>query len=298
MGESTALQCLSRFCDAVYKEFGATYMRRANEDDVRRILAINGARGFPGMLGSIDCMHWTCKNCPSAWKGQFQGRDKTPTLVLEAVASQDTWIWHSFFGISGKLNDLTIVQRSPVFDDLLNGTAPQVDFIVNGHQYNMTYYLTDGIYPSWATFVSAIANPITHMEAKFTQLQESCRKDVERAFGVLQARFAIIRNPALAHKRSTLGQIMDCCITLHNMIVEDERHTYRNYDSEIESMRMEFEQDTRESIGEFDDGIHIIRASSTINSINDYMKMNRQLHSANTHDQLTADLIQHIWRLR
>ena len=82
------------------------------------------------------------------------------------------------------------------------------------------------------------------------------------------------------------------------MIVEDERHTYRNYDSEIESMRMEFEQDTRESIGDFDNGIRIRRASSTINSIDNYMNMNRQMHNPNTHDQLTADLIQHIWRLR
>ncbi|XP_073525430.1 uncharacterized protein [Phyllobates terribilis] len=298
MGESTALECLSRFCDAVFAEFGATYMRRANEDDVRRILAINGARGFPGMLGSIDCMHWTWKNCPTAWHGQFQGKSKTPTLVLEAVATQDTWIWHSFFGVSGKFNDISIVQRSPVFEDLLNGTTPQVEYTVNGHQYTMPYYLTDGIYPSWATFVSAIANPITHMESKFSQLQESCRKDVERAFGVLQARFAIIRNPALAHNRSTLRKIMDCCITLHNMIVEDERHTYRNYDSEMESVRMEFEQDTRESVGDLNDGIRIRRASSIINSLDDYMNMHRQMHSVNTHERLTSDLMQHIWRLR
>ena len=131
LGESTVLKCLSHFCDAVVAEFGPTYMRRANEVDVRRILAINAARGFVGMLGSIDCMHWTWKNCPKAWHGQFQGRSKKPTLVLEAVASQDTWIWHSFFGISGKYNDLSIVQRSPVFDDLLNGTAPQINFEVN-----------------------------------------------------------------------------------------------------------------------------------------------------------------------
>ena len=156
MGESTALQCLSRFCDIVVAKFGATYMRRANEEDVQRILSINGARGFPGMLGSIDCMHWTWKNCPKGWAGQFQGKSGSPTLVLEAVASQDTWIWHSFFGVSGKSNDLTIVQRSPVFDDLLNGTAPHVEFTVNGHQYTMPYYLTDGIYPAWSTFVSEI----------------------------------------------------------------------------------------------------------------------------------------------
>ena len=293
LGESTALMCLSRFCDAVVAEFGPTYMRRANEADLRKILLINGARGFPGMIGSIDCMHWTWKNCPKAWHGQFQGKSKKPTLVLEAVATQDTWIWHSFFGVSGKYNDLSIVQRSPVFDDLLNGTAPQVSFEVNGHHYDMPYYLTDGIYPSWATFVSAWPNPVTHKEAKFSERQESCRKDVERAFGVLQARFAIIRNPALAHNKATLKKIMDCCITLHNMIVEDERHTYLNYDEEIE----EFEKDTREHVPEVINGVRIQRMQSTINSIPEYMKNFRQMHSLVKHDELTRDLMEHIWRL-
>ncbi|CAN1249305.1 hypothetical protein LINPERPRIM_LOCUS7101 [Linum perenne] len=43
------------------------------------------------MIGSIDCMHWEWKNCP-AWDGQCTGYKKKPTIVLEAVASYDTWI--------------------------------------------------------------------------------------------------------------------------------------------------------------------------------------------------------------
>ena len=56
---------------------------------------------------------------------------------------------------------------------------------------------------------------------------------MERAFGVLQAGFAIVRNPALSWDPMKVGMIMKACIILHNMIVEDERDTYSPYGYEI-----------------------------------------------------------------
>ena len=44
------------------------------------------------MLGSLDCMHWTWKNCPKAWHGQYCGKGGDATIVFEAVASEDLWI--------------------------------------------------------------------------------------------------------------------------------------------------------------------------------------------------------------
>ena len=60
-------------------------------------------------------------------------------------------------------------------------------------------------------------------------MQEAQRKDVERAFGVLQKRFGIIRGLLEYWKPETLWQIMTCCIILHNMIIEDERGMSENF---------------------------------------------------------------------
>jgi hypothetical protein len=48
-------------------------------------------------------------------------------------------------------------------------------------------------------------------------------KDVERAFGVLQAKWKILHRSARLWNKKVLNSIMRACIILHNMVVEDER---------------------------------------------------------------------------
>nr|XP_023897898.1 uncharacterized protein LOC112009792 [Quercus suber] len=103
------------------------------------------------------------------------------------------------------------------------GHAPSMDYSINGYDYTMGYYLADGIYPSWSTFVKTIPYPQGRKNSLFSTSQESTRKDVECAFGVLQARFAIIRGLARLWRTEALDYIMKACIILHNMIIEDER---------------------------------------------------------------------------
>ena len=58
--------------------------------------------------------------------------------------------------------------------------------------------------------------------------------DVEWVFGVLQSRFTIIHGPTHFWDTGEIKNIIYACITLHNMIVEDERDIYQNiidYDS-------------------------------------------------------------------
>ena len=115
MGESTIIECLKHFVKVVVEVFSEQYLRAPNAEDTARLMAINHARGWPGMLGSIDCMHRKWDKCPAAWRGAYTGHKDGPTMILEAVASQDLWIWHAFFGLPGSLNDVNVLRRSPLF---------------------------------------------------------------------------------------------------------------------------------------------------------------------------------------
>ena len=137
IGESTAIESLKKFVEALISIFFYDYLRLLNNNDIARLLTIGQNPGFPGMLGNIDCMHWKWKNCLSAWKGQYAGHIREATTILEVVASYDLWIWHAFFGLPGSYNDINVLERFSVFAELAQGRTPQVNYSINGNDYSM-----------------------------------------------------------------------------------------------------------------------------------------------------------------
>ncbi|XP_058742282.1 uncharacterized protein LOC131614742 [Vicia villosa] len=222
IGESTSIECLQRFVQGVNAVFGAEYLRKPNNTDVEHLLQMGESRGFLGMLGSIDCMHWEWKNYPVAWKGQYCRGDH------------------------GSNNDVNVLNQSNVFNDILEGHAP------NGEKKKL-----------------------------FAQHQESARKDVERTFGVLQSRFAIIRGPARAWHMETLKYTIYACIILHNMIVEDERHTYGgNFDYSYDNV-------DNNSTTEIFSGPHPNLATR--------LQRRASICEKQVHRQLQGDLVEYVW---
>lgn len=80
--------------------------------------------------------------------------------------------------------------------------------------------MVDGIYPKKVIFVQTIHEPQGGALEHFVQTQEVCWKDVERAFGVLQACFAIVQNPSSVWDPDCERRFEGLCV-LHNMIIDD-----------------------------------------------------------------------------
>ncbi|GJS41339.1 ALP1-like protein [Tanacetum coccineum] len=225
LNERTSRTTLDHFCQAVMQIYGPEYLRKPTVTDVEKLyLHHEEKHGFPVMLGSIDCTDWEWFGCPYAFKAQYVRRDHGPNsfILLEAVASQDLWIWHAFFGVDGSNNDndINVLYQSPLFNDLKTGRAPEIPFEENSVTYRSGYYLVDGIYLELAPLVKTITEPADddHKRILYKQKQESARKDVERAFGVLKKKWAILVNPTRALKKERIINMMYACIILHNMI--------------------------------------------------------------------------------
>ena len=63
------------------------------------------------------------------------------------------------FWLLGLNNDINVLEWSHIFNDLAEGRAVAVHYSINSHDYIMRYYLADGIYTKWATFVKKISFP-------------------------------------------------------------------------------------------------------------------------------------------
>uniref|UniRef100_A0A0D3D683 DDE Tnp4 domain-containing protein n=1 Tax=Brassica oleracea var. oleracea TaxID=109376 RepID=A0A0D3D683_BRAOL len=178
LGESTTRLCLENFTNRIIQLFGDD---RPTPDDLQRLLDVGEVRGFPGMIGSIDCT----------------------------------------------LNDINVLDRSPVFDDILQGPKAEL----------------------------------------FAERQESTRKDVERAFGVLQSRFAIVKNPALLWDKEKIGRIMRTCVIIDT--------------SEFES-------------GESSRSSEVQRTTSF--NIGNMLGIRYEVRDSEKHDRLKADLVENVWQ--
>lgn len=227
MGKTTAQLCYMSLVRVVSNpdgELSSVYLRNMTRSDARKASALhNEMHGVAGMIGSLDCMHVVWRCCPKGWQGQYSGKEGSPTIVLEAMADYNLWFWHAAFGFPGTLNDINIWDQSAMLKSWLDGSfVRDVDFSVRigNKTINKLFVLVDGIYPDLSRFVKTVDEAIGRRFKRFAGWQESARKDIERAFGVIQRKFHVLVKPMELWHTRDITSVVYCCIVLHNMMVE------------------------------------------------------------------------------
>ena len=234
MSGRQAVRCCLEFDRAIKELYQHEYLRVPTVADIKEIVKLHQvAHNVDGLLGSLDCSHTYWKNCPKAWQGNYQGKEKRPSIVLESMCDYNMWLWHAHYGFPGTFNDLNILQQSMLMERLLDGTFEELEksvvpYVVGVEQFNELFILVDGIYPNYSRFVKGIKEPPTAELSNYTGWQEACRKDIERAFGVLKATWQFLQRPILMHSIMEINNRVTTCLILHNMLVSD-RVMQNNY---------------------------------------------------------------------
>ncbi|GKB93289.1 ALP1-like protein [Tanacetum coccineum] len=150
-------------------------MRKPTVTDIEKLYRHHEEKHvFSGMLGKLDCTYWEWFGCPYAFKGQYVTHDhgSNPFICYKLLCRK-------IYGYD--MLSLVLLGRT---------TTPIVS-------YPSGYYLIDGIYPELAPLVKTIPEP-AHDDYKqifYKQKKESAKKDVEREFGVLKKKWAVLANP-------------------------------------------------------------------------------------------------------
>ena len=92
------------------------------------------------------------------------------------------------------------------------------DFEIGGKTFNRLWLLVDGIYPELSHFAKTIQEPVGRKASRYASWQEASRKDIERAFDVLQRKFRILVQKIELWHLGNIASVVNTCITLHNML--------------------------------------------------------------------------------
>ena len=121
-----------------------------------------------------------------------------------------------------------------------------------------------------------VQRPVGKKMLDFHNAQAAARKDVERAFGILQAQFAIVRGPARFWDQDMLWYIMTICVIMHNMIIENEHGQDLDY-THYELMG------------------HLVQVRRKAERVARFVASYHAIRRNERHDDLQKDLIEEWW---
>ena len=193
--------------------------------EIRECVATYDEENLPGCMGSVDCVHVPWPKALASQRSWYVGKEGIPTVAFEVIVSHNRKILSVSRPHPGAHNDKTIASMDPALH-AIRTLQPFITFAwqactaVGYAAYYGVYLICDGGYHLWR--IMQRCNVVTS-DSKILFLMNliaSARKDVECTFGIVKARFRILKVPLLTAELSEVNSIFTTCCIFHNMLLE------------------------------------------------------------------------------
>ena len=198
------------------------------ESEILSVLEVYEKLGFPGCIGSTDCVNIALERCPHGLKNIHTGKDGYPTLGFNCTVNHHRRFINISRACPGSFNDKAKVR----FDKFINAvrTDPkytEFEFKVKKNRdvfevLKGLYVIVDGGYHRWRIMQCPLKHSSSLMECLLSKWLESARKDVECGFGILKRRFRCLKLPSRFHSLQVVEDVFVACCVIHNMLLDDE----------------------------------------------------------------------------
>lgn len=199
---------VSRIVKRVTRHIAAlkpNYIRMPDEETLvntkQRFFAI---RGFPRVLGAIDCTHIRIQSPGGHNAELFRNRKGYFSINVQVVCDAALKITNIVARWPGSAHDSTIFNDSPLCADLENGRYPN------------SLLLGDSGYPCRSYLLTPFLRPVTPAQEAYNVAQRSTRNVVERCFGIWKKRFPCL-SFGLRNNIQTSLHVIVACAVLHNI---------------------------------------------------------------------------------
>ena len=227
LGKSTVHGILRQVCSAISCNFGHLIAWPTGRRLARVTAAFHSKQWLPNCIGAIDGTHVYISAPPnSIVAADHRNRNKSFSSLLQGVVDTKCYFTSINTGPSGSLHDSAHFKSSELYRKVEEG-------VMGGfHDDPMTwpaglpfppYIVADRGYPllSWCITpfkMGPMGKGLTNEEVWFNRKHSSTRMCVERAFGILKARFKEIGGKS-SLKLDFLPTVVHACCVLHNVLL-------------------------------------------------------------------------------
>ena len=233
LGKSTVSDILRQVCGAISVHFGHLVAWPTGRRLVRIAAAFQGKQWFPNCIGAIDGSHiYIASPSNTIVAADHRNRNKSFSILLQGVVDSKCYFTSINTGPPGSLHDSAHFKSSELYRKVEQG-------IMGGFHDDPLrwpsglpfppYIVADRGYPllSWCITpfkMGPMGVPLSREELWFNRKHSSTRMSVERAFGILKARFKEIGSKT-SLKLDFLPTVVHSCCVLHNILLASKDRT-------------------------------------------------------------------------